>query len=153
MSEGRDTATGRYARGAPGRPKGAKGRRPALLRALDDLVADDAEDLISIVVNTAKNGDMRAMEILLKRLWPEPKGRPLEVAIPRLNGATSLTDAIAAIVAEVCKGALTPDEGHQVALLLDMQRRAHEVAGFDERLAKIERVLAELKHPTTRSED
>jgi hypothetical protein len=152
MEEGRDPS-GRFGSGNTGRPRGAKGKRPALLRALDDMVSGDAEDIIRGVVKAALDGDTRAAEILLRRIWPEPKGRPItaSIDIPKLNGATSLTDAIGAIATAVCKGELSPEEGTAVAGLFDMKRRAHETAEFDERLKRIEQALAERK-PLTREE-
>ena len=96
---------------------------------------------------------MRAAEILLRRLWPEARGRPLEVPIPKLNGAASLADAIGTIVNEVAAGRISPEEGTAVAGLLNLQRHAHETAGFDERLAKVERALAERYRSSTPSEE
>jgi hypothetical protein len=143
MEEGRDAA-GRFDAGNPGRPKGAKGKRPAILRALDDLVANDAEDIIRIVVDTAKAGDMRAAEILLRRLWPEPKGRVINFDIPPvLDGAHDMITKIQALIASVAAGELSPEEANQVASLLDLERKVIEVSSLEERIQSLEKAQRE----------
>jgi hypothetical protein len=144
MAEGRDAA-GRFDAGNFGRPKGAKGRRPTLQRALDDLVANDAEGIIRIVVGTAKAGDMRAAEIILKRLWPEPRGRLLNADMPEFAATNDLAGKIAAVIAAVANGSMTPEEGRDLVALVEAQRRAIETVEVEQRLQAVERVLAERK--------
>jgi hypothetical protein len=47
--------------------------------------------LLEAVVAAAINGDMRAAEILLSRVWPARKGRPVAIAdLPSLTSAAAL---------------------------------------------------------------
>src|SRR4051812_37831273 len=105
---------GQFQPGNPGRKPGSKGKRPAMLRALDDLAGEGVKDIIRVVVQAAQQNDIRAAEIILKRLWPEPKGRVLSVALPPLATPADLVNATTTIIAAVGAGELSPDEGHQV---------------------------------------
>lgn len=118
-----------------GRPKGA---RHAALQALDAIGQDSARDVLKAVVDAAKTGDMRASEILLRRLWPERKGRPVALPLPPVVSPADLPRAMAAIVEAVAVGDLSPDEGQAVAAILEGQRRAIETAELEARIAALE---------------
>ncbi len=90
------------------------------------------------VVEAAKGGDMRAADILLSRLWPSGKGRPVALDLPPMEQAADLPRALGAVAAAVAAGALTPDEGQAVAAVLEAQRRAIETADLEQRMADME---------------
>ena len=101
---GRETAApgarargGRFAPGNPGGPGRPRGARHAALAALDAIGAEAAEDVLRAVAGAARGGDLRAAELLLRRLWPERKGRPVEVALPEVASAADLVPALAAV--------------------------------------------------------
>jgi hypothetical protein len=90
------------------------------------------------VVEAAKGGDMRAADILLRRLWPERKGRPVNVELPALDGARGVAAALGAVAEAVAGGDLSPEEGQAVASVLETQRRAIETAELEARIAALE---------------
>ena len=101
---------GRFAAGTkpgPGRPKGERAR---LAAALDSLAATEAEAVLAAVVAAAKGGDMAAARVILDRLWPAPKGRAVELALPSVEDATGLVAAMAQVVAAMADAQITPDE-------------------------------------------
>lgn len=125
--------------GQSGNPAGKpKGARHAALKALDAIGADGAADVMAAVVKAAKEGDMRAADILLRRLWPERKGRPVPVALPPITDAAATVAALAAITAAVGEGELSPEEGQAVAAILEIQRRAIETVELDQRITALE---------------
>ena len=129
---------GRFAlgcRAGPGRPRGA---RHAALAALDAIGTEAAEAVLRRVVEDAKAGDLRAAEILLRRLWPERKGRSVEVALPPVASAADLVPASAAVLAAMARGELTPEEAQAICAVLESQRRAVETAELEARIAAIE---------------
>jgi hypothetical protein len=69
---------------------------------------------------------MRAAEILLRRVWPERKGRPLRFAMPPITGSSDLPAALGAVVMAIGNGELTPDEAQAVCAVLEAQRKAIE---------------------------
>ena len=129
----------RWQRGQSGNPSGRpKGARHAALVALDAIGEAAAREVMGAVVGAAVAGDMRAAEILLRRLWPERKGRPLAVDLPPITGAADLPAAVGAVVQAVAAGDLTPEEGAAIAGILETQRRAIETADLAARIEALE---------------
>ena len=135
-----DTKQGsRWPPGQSGNPSGRpKGARHAALMALDAIGEAAAGEVMAAVVEAAKGGDMRGAEILLRRLWPERKGRPLTVDLPSITGAADLPAAVGAVVQAVATGDLTAEEGQAVAAMLEGQRRAIETAELAARIEALE---------------
>ena len=130
---------GRWQPGQSGNPSGRpKGARHAALMALDAIGEGAAGEVMQSVVDAAKGGDMRAADILLRRLWPERKGRPLMVDLPSITGAADLPAAVGAVVQSVAAGDLTAEEGQAVAGILETQRRAIETADLAARIEALE---------------
>jgi hypothetical protein len=94
--------------------------------------------VLRAVVDSARGGDLRAAEVLLRRLWPERKGRPIEVALPEVASAADLVPALAAVVAAMGRGALTAEEAQAMCAVLETQRRAIETAELEARVAALE---------------
>jgi hypothetical protein len=129
----------RWEPGQSGNPAGRpKGSRHAALLALDAIGAEAGTEIMAAVVNAAKGGDMRAADILLRRLWPERKGRPVLLDLPPITGAHDIVLALGAVTNAVAIGELTPDEGAAVAGVLEAQRRAVETIDLERRIAILE---------------
>lgn len=118
-----------------GRPKGA---RHVALVALDAIGAAGAETVLQAVVRAAEGGDMRAADILLRRLWPERKGCPVALDLPPMQTATDLAEGLGAVAAAVAGGEISPEEGQAVAAVLEAQRRAIETADLERRITLLE---------------
>ena len=74
-----DTGRTRFQPGNRGRPKGARNRSTVLA---EKLMADDVKSIIEAVVAAAKGGDMTAARIVLDRLAPVRRGRPVQFDLP-----------------------------------------------------------------------
>lgn len=134
-------ARGRFVRGnkaSPGRPPGSK---HVALRALDAIGEANAEALLQKAVACALAGDVKALEILLSRVWPARKGRPLSLPLPALPTATDLPAATAEIVAATARGDLTAEEAVGLVSVLNAHREALQVADLDARMRRIEAEL------------
>ena len=119
-----------------GKPRGAKNR---VLLALDKIGVDNAAPVLSAAVAAAIGGDTRAMEIILGRVWPARRGRPVLLPdLPPIKSAADLPAAVGAIVQAVATGCLTPDEGHALGGLVEYQRRSLELVEIEARLAVLE---------------
>ena len=70
---------------------------------------------MATVVNAAKNGDMRAADILLRRLWPERKGRPVQMHLPAIMVPSDIVATSGAVAGAVAAGELSPEEDAAVA--------------------------------------
>jgi len=125
--------------GQSGNPSGRpKGSRHEALAALDAIGTENAADVLRKVVEMAKEGDMRAAEILVKRVWPERKGRPINVALPPMQNAADLVKAIGAVVEAVAAGDISPEEGQALSGIIETHRRAYETEELERRMAAIE---------------
>ena len=129
----------RWPPGVSGNPAGRpKGTRHRALNALDLVGQDAAADIMRSVVAAAKAGDMRAADILLARLWPVRRGRPVRLDLPSIVSAADLARALGAVVAAVAAGELTPEEAASVGTVLEAQRRAIELRELKRRIAALE---------------
>jgi hypothetical protein len=122
-----------------GRPRGS---RHAALLALDAIGAEAGTDIIRSVVTAAKGGDMRAADILLRRLWPERKGRPVQMDLPPITVPSDIVAALGAVADAVAAGELSPEEGAAVAGILEAQRRAVETVEMEQRITALEQAGA-----------
>ena len=124
-----------FKKGNPGRPQGSKNRTTELA---ERLMAKDVEGVVDAVITAARNGDMAACRIILDRLVPIRRGRPVEITLPPAIDAIGVADASAEVVAAVGAGELTPEEGRTLAEILEARRRAIETSELERRLEVIE---------------
>lgn len=128
-----------FRKGQSGNPKGrTPGSRNAALVALDAIGEEAAQALLKSVVSEARAGDMTAARIILDRVWPARKGRPVTFSLPPVESAQDIARAIGGILEAVAAGLLTPDEGQGLAAILESQRKALELAEIEERLTALE---------------
>ncbi len=110
---------GRWPKGTSGNPSGKRpGARNKALLALDAIGVAGAAEVLATVVAAAKRGDMRAADILLRRVWPERRGRLVRLALPRIETAADLPAALAAIWGALAQGELCPAEAAELARLV-----------------------------------
>jgi hypothetical protein len=121
--------------GGPGRPQGSRNKATLAL----DKIADDAgEDILNKMVEAAKGGDMRAADLVLQRIWPARKSRPIALTLPAIQSAFDVVAAVGAVADAVGAGEITPDEGQAVASILEAKRRAIETVDLEARLSALE---------------
>lgn len=138
MTEGNNATTTRgrpFEPGNPGRPRGARHKTTMLA---EKLMADDVEGVTKAVIDAARTGDMAAARIILDRLVPVRKGRPVEIDLPEVRTAGDVLAAMGAVLDHVADGEITPDEGATVAGILEMKRRTLELVEIERRLAALE---------------
>jgi len=86
------------------------------------------------VIATAKKGDMTAARLVLERLAPARKGRPVTFSLPKDVDAA----VFPAVLRAVAEGQLTPQEGQGIAGLLEARRKAIELAEVEARIRALE---------------
>ena len=105
---------------------------------------DAAEAILKKVIAKARRGDMRAAEIVLRRVWPEPRGRKVSFKMPPIELAADAPQAIAAIVSAVGEGVLTPSEGQECARLVAEYTECLQAHSFEQRLDALDKAAAEI---------
>ncbi len=121
--------------GGPGRPAGS---RNAANRVLDALAAEGAEAILRKTIELAQAGDARAAEMVLKRAWPQPKGRVVDLDLPPIEVPADLVRAHAALVTAMGARTITPEEASSVSSVLERQRQAIVTADHEPRIRELE---------------
>ena len=118
-----------------GRPRGSRNKATMRLR---DLLDGDGEAVARKAIELAKHGDIAAIRICLERLVPPRRSEPIVFELPPLETAADTVKALAATVAAVAAGELTPAEAADLTKVVDSYVRTLATAAFEERLAKLE---------------
>lgn len=124
-----------FAKGNAGRPKGARHKSTIIA---EKIMEDDVEAVVQSVVKAAKRGDMTAAKIILDRVAPTRRGRPVAVELPSASDTAGLVAAFAALTNAVGNGDVTPEEAAAVASVLEGQRKVIETHDIAARLAALE---------------
>ncbi|MDB5541897.1 MAG: hypothetical protein JWQ89_3624 [Devosia sp.] len=121
--------------GGPGRRAGSRNKATLLL---DKLADDDAADVLRKQIDLAKNGDQRAAELVLSRVWPTRKGRPVALDLPLLTTPADIVAALGIVAASMADGSITPEEANAAAGVLEIKRKAVETVDLEARIAALE---------------
>ena len=129
----------RFEAGETGNPAGRpKGTRSSIYAEFDRSAAEAAPEILQALFTRARDGDARAAEIVLRRVWPERKTRTIQFELPDLSGPSGLVGAVNALARGVASGKLTPDEAMSFANLLEINRKLVFAEELDARVRALE---------------
>jgi len=132
------TADGRFAAGNPGGPGRPRKVVMAAANVLDERVAQAVGELFDVALKVANGGNMVAVKMLLDRVWPVGRSRPLEIAVPQINGARDLLPPMAGVTNAMFGGDATAEEGAAAAQVLKAHLEAIRTIDHEERLTALE---------------
>ena len=118
-----------------GRPKGSKNKTTL---AVESLMQGQAEAVAQRAVELALGGDTAMIRVILDRVSPVPKDKPVTLELPPMACAADLPRATESVLAAVADGSLTPSEATAVAGLLEAHRRALETGELANRIEALE---------------
>jgi hypothetical protein len=121
--------------GNPGRPRGSKNK---VTQILEQLVQEQAEQLVQKAKDLALAGDVSCLKMMLDRILPARKGQPINVVIPPIQSAQDALAAIAAICTALGEGGLTPDEITALSSVVGRSIQVIEHQDFERRIAALE---------------
>ncbi len=127
--------------GGPGRPPG----RSISFELLDRLGESKAEELFKAVLQQANDGKPQAAHILMSRIWPRRRGRPVNLTLPPIREAKDLLAAQGAVAQALSDGELTPQEAADVSSVLEKHRRMVDLVQVEERVKALEAQLEQLQ--------
>jgi hypothetical protein len=78
------------------------------------------------------------LRMVLDRIWPPRKGKPVNVVMPPINTSHDLLAAIASIWTAIGQGQLTPDEASALCIVIDRSIHAIELHDIAKRIAALE---------------
>ncbi len=131
---GRD-ASGRFTKGNPGRPRGARHRATQSALALLD---GEAERLTRRAVELAFEGDSAALRLCLERIAPPMEDGPVVFDLPPMQSVSDVSQAAGAVLDAVALGDLTPSEGVKIMALVETFRRTLETTELEARVTALE---------------
>lgn len=130
-----DPDTGKFAKGNPGKPRGALNHATRLAQTV---LNEEVEGLARRAVELAMSGNVMALKLCLERMVPVHRQRSVEFELPALETAADAVQAAGAVTALVASGHLTPGEGQSLAQVIETQRRAIETADLERRVLLLE---------------
>ena len=125
--------------GVSGNPGGRPiGRRNTTTLAVEALLDGEAEAITRRAIEAALAGDMAAIRLIMDRVSPPRKSRPIQIDLPEVSDARGVAQAQATVVAAVAGGEITPDEGTALSGLLEARRKAVETEELEKRIRRLE---------------
>ena len=113
---------GRFAPGNPGGPGRPKSAVSAAAAALDQVAAEAQRELMNVVLDKARAGDLKAIEMLWARVWPLRRGRPVALDAPAIGCANDVQATKAAVTEAVLAGEITGHEAQPILSAIDCHR-------------------------------
>jgi hypothetical protein len=130
----------RFEKGESGNPAGRPpGSRNKATLLAESIFEGEAESIIRMAIDKAREGDVTAIRLCLDRVFPRLRDRATVFDLPPINGAPDALAALTSILAGVRAGELTAAEGCELSKLVDHYLRALEAKEFERRLDILER--------------
>lgn len=128
-----------FVKGQSGNPKGKpRGARHAATQISYALMEGNLEEVLATVIERAKSGDMAACKMVLDKVLPNTKDRPIALEMPLINDLNDVGNAQAEILQAVANGSITPNEGERVASIIEARRRSIETIDLEVRISQLE---------------
>lgn len=126
---------GRWKPGESGNPAG---RKPGTGRitALRESIAEHLPEVVAVVLEQARAGDVAACRLLLERVLPAVK--PVEVAVPIELPDEGLSEQGRAVLAAVGAGEIAPGQGAALIGAVAALARVVEVDELEKRISALE---------------
>ena len=83
-------------------------------------------------------GPSDPIRLVLERVAPLPRNRPVRFHMPPIETTADLGEAMGAIVQAAADGELAPDEAVSIASLIETRRRTIETLELEQRIAALE---------------
>lgn len=118
-----------------GRPKGARNHATRLVLGL---MEGQAQEIAQMIIDAAKGGDLSAAKLVIERIAPPMRERPIQIDLPDTHTAEGISAAQNAIVQAVGAGELLPGEGTALAAIIEAKRKALETEELERRITALE---------------
>jgi len=132
------SSKGQFQKGASGNPRGRP--RSSLSTTVRDRIAAHLDELVDVLLDRGRQGDVAAARTLLERVAPALKAEELPVRVDVPDGA-DLASTGRAVVASAVAGSLAPGPATALLAGLGTLARVIEVDEVIRRLAKLEERL------------
>lgn len=135
---GRNQA-GQFKKGKSGNPAGKpSGLRHKATRAVEGLLNGEAEAITRKAIEAALEGDMTAIRLVLDRVAPARRDRPITADLPQLSNVSDASQLCLEVLRATVEGKITPEESVKLASVVDVYRKVVEAAEFERRIEALE---------------
>jgi hypothetical protein len=118
-----------------GRRPGTKTRKQALVESLfEGEVAEIAKKALEL----ARAGNTDCIRIVLDRVAPVRRGRPVNFKLPRVSDAADVVECFNGILRSCANGTLTIEEAQALASVVEAGSRAILVRELEDRIERLE---------------
>jgi hypothetical protein len=94
--------------------------------------------ILKIEAPRASDGDMTAARLVLERIAPPRRGRPVHFNLPEISDAASILSAQAALLRAVVTGEMTPEEAEPISAMLGAYLTVVEAVDIERHLSELE---------------
>lgn len=127
--------------GTSGNPAGKpRGTRHKATQAVMALLGDEAEQITRVCIAAALGGDLVAVRLILERLCPPARERPLNIELPNVATVEGIAEAQGAVVEAVAAGDILPGEAATLSTILENRRKSLETLELEARIVALEAV-------------
>jgi hypothetical protein len=95
-------------------------------------------EVLATVIERAKSGDMTACRMIVDKVLPNTKDRPITLHLPPITDLDGVGKAQAEILKAVAIGEITPSEGEKIASIVEARRRSIETIDLESRISQLE---------------
>lgn len=139
MNDKRKAPPHAWKKGQSGNPAGKKpGSRNKATQLVLAMMEGGAEQITQTIIDAAKAGDLSAARLVLERLAPPMRERPITLDLPATDTANGISTAQAAILQAAADGELLPGEAATLAGILESRRKAYETQELESRITALE---------------
>jgi hypothetical protein len=139
MNDKRKAPPHAWKKGQSGNPDGKKpGSRNKATQMVLAMMEGGAEQITQTIIDAAKAGDLSAARLVLERLAPPMRERPITLDLPAIDNAIGISTAQAAILQAAADGELLPGEAATLAGILESRRKAFETQELENRITALE---------------
>jgi hypothetical protein len=128
-----------------GRPKGSRNQKSFLA---EQLLEDNAEAIITKLVERALESDKVALALVAKYVLPIRRSRSVSIELPKITNISEAARAAEMVLEEASRGEITPDEAttfiNLITSLVNIQN-ADLARRIDELEKKLETVTRRMK--------
>ena len=118
-----------------GKPAGTRNKATLMIQRI---MERGAQEIAEAVVGLAKEGDLSAARLVIERLVPPAKERPIALVMPDTASAEGIAQAQAAILQAVAAGEILPGEAATLSNIVEARRKALETQQLEQRITALE---------------
>ena len=134
-----------FEKGNSGNPAGkAKGTRNAATLALEAMLDGESESLMRLAIDLAHAGNKAALRLVIERILPPRRERPMQFQLPRLETAADAVAAINAIAEGIARGELSESEAASANAVVNTFMKSLEFVDYERKFAALEEKVSKL---------